>query len=606
MLVRQTKNTFIRFIDEMGYITNQMTRHDRTYNETGADFLKEINRQPQNVDDIVARLRKVYNDSVSTEELRADFVEFIQDLADHLFLVVGETPEELDVKDLDFSYSMENPKTLVDDFTQDTKQVVNECTQDFMLEATQRKPRLNGLQFELTSRCNERCIHCYIPNPKKNNGGDMPIEKVKSLIDEFAEMGGLHVTLSGGEVFLHKDIIPIIKYCREKDMQISILSNLIALKDEQIPFIKEANVSLVQTSLYSMDPAIHDLITTVKGSQVKTKEAIEKLVAADIPVQISCPIMKANCKGYADVLQYAQSLRCKAQTDYIMMAQSDLDTSNLANRISLEETETVLRDIMKWDKDYKENTLTQPPIVENFNFDVERFAKQPLCGAGINDCCITENGDVYPCAGWQAMVCGNVYKQSLKEIWENSPQFKQVRAVTQGDFPECLKCEARNFCAMCLVRNYNESGGDMFKINKHFCNVAFLNKKVVEEYAASNAEDYAMRYERLICDIYHCERFVNVAADADIYRRLVNEYFRLVQVQNTHHRDGEQECKISYGKTLEEINFHLMNAIDNIKCAKQENYEKLKTIKHNFPLRNIPAVNYAIDSMRQILRDDKQ
>lgn len=338
MLVRQTKNTFIRFIDDCGYITNQMTRHDRTYNETGADFLKEISREPQDVNDIVGRLCKLYGSSVSVDDLRNDFVDFITDLAEHFFLVIGDTAQELDEKDLDFSYSMENPKTLVDDFTQETKQKVNQSTQDFMLESTQRKPRLNGLQFELTSRCNERCIHCYIPNPKKNAGGDMPIEKVKSIIDEFAEMGGLHVTLSGGEVFLHKDIIPIIQYCREKDMQISILSNLIALKDEQIPYIKEANVSLIQTSLYSMEPAIHDLITTMPGSQAKTKAAIEKLVAADIPVQISCPVMKANCKGYANVLQYAQSLRCKAQTDYLMMAQSNCDTQNLANRISLEET----------------------------------------------------------------------------------------------------------------------------------------------------------------------------------------------------------------------------------------------------------------------------
>ncbi len=165
-----------------------------------------------------------------------------------------------------------------------------------------------------------------------------------------------------------------------------------------------------------------------------------------------------------------------------MMAQSDLDTANLSNRLSLEETEILLKDIMKWDKDYREQTLKQSPVTELKSIDIDRFARQPLCGAGINDCCITQNGDVYPCAGWQAMVCGNVYEQNLKDIWEKSPQMKQVRMVTQGDFPECLECEARNFCAMCLVRNYNESGGDMFKVNKHFCDVAFLNKKVVEEY----------------------------------------------------------------------------------------------------------------------------
>lgn len=481
MLVRQSKNTFIRHCDEEVYITNQLTRHDRTYNETGSDFLKEISRVPKDVDVAVDNLLKLYGNSVSHDELKTDFVDFIQDLSDYLFLVIGNTPEELDKKDIDFSYSMGNPKTLVDDFTQETIQCVKETTQDHNLEAAQRKPRLSAIQFELTSRCNERCIHCYIPNAKKNAGFDMPTEKVLSLIDEFADMGGLHVTLSGGEVFMHKDVIRIMQYCRDKDMMISILSNLIALKDEQIPYIKEANISLLQTSLYSMNPEIHDTITTIKGSHAKTKTAIEKLVAADIPIQISCPVMKANCKGYADVLQYAQSLRCKAQTDYIMMAQADFDTQNLANRISLEETEALLRDIVEWDNDYKETTLKQKPVREEIEFDPERFAKQPICGAGTNDCCITANGDVYPCAGWQSMVCGNVYKQPLREIWENSPQFSQVRAVTQADFPECLKCEARNYCAMCLVRNYNESNGDMFKINKHFCDVAFLNKKIVEE-----------------------------------------------------------------------------------------------------------------------------
>ena len=353
MLVRQSKNTFIRFIDESVHIVNQVTFQDRIYNDAGTDFLKEINRLPQEVDDIVNRLQKLYGDSVSHEELHADFVEFITDLAEHHFLVLGETEEELRANDIEFSYKMENLKTEMEDFSQKITQVVEENTRDLMWETSQRKPRLNAIQFELTSRCNERCIHCYIPNGKKNHGFDMPTEKVLSIIDEFVAMGGMHVTLSGGEVFMHKDIIKIIQYCREKDMRISILSNLIALKEEQIPLIKEANISLLQTSLYSMDPAVHDAITTIPGSQVKTKENLEKLIAADIPCQISCPSMKINYKGYVDVLKYAQSKRIKAYTDYMIKAQADFDVSNLVNRPSLEETEELLRDIIEHDIDYK-------------------------------------------------------------------------------------------------------------------------------------------------------------------------------------------------------------------------------------------------------------
>lgn len=483
MLIRQSRNTFIRTTKRYGYITNQLTRHDRCYDDFGADLLREISREPQSVDEIVNRLLKIY-EGVDFETLKADFMEFADSLAKDRFLVIGETEEDLNSKDMDFTYGVDNPKTLTESYYQPTDEHITENTQDFFLEEVQGRPHIVSLQFELSSRCNERCIHCYIPNDKKNHGFDMPTAKVKSILDEFAAMGGIHVTLSGGEAFLHKDIIEIARYCREKDLKISILSNLISLKDEQIEELKKVNLSLVQVSLYSMDPEIHDFITTVKGSFVKTKAAIEKLVAADIPVQISCPLMKVNKIGYDKVLDYAKSLKIKAQTDYIMMARSDLDTENLANRLSLEETEEVLRNIIEHDIQYREQTLEQLSISDEIKFNLERFKKQPVCGVGYDNCCITANGDVYPCAGWQDYVLGNVYKQSLQEIWENSERVKNLRKITQESFPQCLECEARDYCARCLVRNYNESGGDMFAVNHHFCDVAFLNKRLVEEYRA--------------------------------------------------------------------------------------------------------------------------
>ena len=157
--------------------------------------------------------------------------------------------------------------------------------------------------------------------------------------------------------------------------------------------------------------------------------------------------MKANRVGYTKVLDYAKKLKVKAQTDYIMMARSDLDTGNLANRLSLEETEELLRDIIEHDILYREETLQQLPITDEIKFNLERFMKQPVCGVGYDNCCITANGDVYPCAGWQDYVLGNVYKQTLKEIWEESERVKELRKITQASFPQCLECEARDYCA---------------------------------------------------------------------------------------------------------------------------------------------------------------
>lgn len=480
MFFKQSKNSFIRIYDDgkLGYINNQLTKHDRTYDESGADFLAQISRTPKTIEQCVDSLVSIYY-GVDSEQLTKDFEEFINDLADYKFVVVGKSAEELDRKDVSFSYLMENPKTFVDFYPQQTKQIVKKDTEEYLLRHDQETPRLASLQFELTSRCNERCIHCYIPNGKKNAGFDMSFEKFKYILDQYVAMGGLHVTLSGGEALMNKDIERMLRYCREKDLQISLLTNLISLKDEQIPILKEVNLSLIQVSLYSMNAEIHDSITTVKGSFEKTKAAIEKLHNADIPLQISCPVMKANKDGYSEVMKFAQKLRMKAQTDYIMMAQADLDTSNLANRISLKETEKVIRDIIENDLDYKTETLAQEPLS---NISEKEFAEMPLCGAGINDLCVTVNGDIYPCAGWQGFVVGNVFHKSLKDIWENSQKLTQIRKIKQKDFPQCLKCETRDFCNMCLVRNYNENNGDMFKINEHFCEVAKLNKQLVEEY----------------------------------------------------------------------------------------------------------------------------
>ena len=112
MLVRQSKNTFIRFYDGKAYITNQLTRYDRYYNETGADFLKEISRQERYVDDIISSLKTLYGDSVNLKKLSDDFLSFVMDLERNYFLVTGNSVQECDSKDIDFSYSLGNTRCL--------------------------------------------------------------------------------------------------------------------------------------------------------------------------------------------------------------------------------------------------------------------------------------------------------------------------------------------------------------------------------------------------------------------------------------------------------------------------------------------------------------
>lgn len=475
MFLKLSKNSFLRQVGKYGYITNQLTKHDRVYNPSGSAFLSTISRKPTTVDEALNKLMTVFLNA-DKETLKKDYTDFINELALNKYIVTGETPEDLDKNDASFSYEMENPKTslYLYDSIYERKGLTD--TAEFFDGEFHKNPYIFGCEIEVTSRCNERCVHCYIPHENKTT--DLDEKTFYNVLDQLYDMGTLALTLTGGELFFHKKIADFLYYARKKDFSISILSNLTLVDDELIKVMKDINVDQVQVSVYSMDPAIHDEITQLPGSHKMTMRSIEKIMAENIPLQLSCPTMKINKNSYKDVLKWAHSNKMKAYTDYEMMAQSNLDDSNLLNRLDIKDTENIIQDIIKFDEDYLHMIKTTPPITK----DPEKLKNRPVCGAGVNNICIGSQGNVYPCAGWQGYIVGNIKESSIKNIWENSPKLKYLRNITNASFPKCIDCEDRDFCAICMVRNYNESGGDMFKISKHHCDITRLNKTLVNDY----------------------------------------------------------------------------------------------------------------------------
>jgi MoaA/NifB/PqqE/SkfB family radical SAM enzyme len=91
-----------------------------------------------------------------------------------------------------------------------------------------------------------------------------------------------------------------------KNTEKKLHPNLTLLNDEIIAEMKANRLSSVQVLLYSIDAEIHDSITKLPGSFVKTRDAILKLIENDIPLQISCPTMNQNKDSY---VEYLRSLR---------------------------------------------------------------------------------------------------------------------------------------------------------------------------------------------------------------------------------------------------------------------------------------------------------
>jgi radical SAM protein with 4Fe4S-binding SPASM domain len=482
MLYRQKFDSFIRIYNDVGYIiTSNGDFSDRIVDSSGAVFLSALSRKGQSFEALTTKIAQSFI-GVDIAVLQKDVAEFYAMLEEDGFIFSGETEEELDRKDIRFSYAAIEPKTIKKDFTPAIRRA-KEDTRKFLEEHFKGSPHLKSMQIELTSRCNERCVHCYIPHENKITDIDPML--FYDVLDQCRNMGLLNLTLSGGEPMLHKNFCDFLRKVREYDFSINILSNLTLLNDDIIAEIKANRISAVQASLYSMNPDIHDSITKLPGSFDKTMNAILKLIENDILLQISCPTMKQNKGCYADVLNWAQEHKLRSSTDFIMMARYDHTTGNLDNRLSLKEAEAVINDIVI-------NSIEYQREISGNDFEERNQRDRSndlVCGVCVSNICMVANGNVYPCPGWQDYVCGNLREQSLQDIWENSPKVKYLRDLRKKDFPKCLACEDKAFCAMCMVRNANENPeGDPLKINEHFCKVAALNHKIVLDWKEKQQE----------------------------------------------------------------------------------------------------------------------
>lgn len=471
MLLRLSKNTFVRQFGPFTYIIGRIRAFDRMFRDA-EPFFRWLTREPIEKEELLAKIYSVYV-GVKESEIESDFNALMAPLVSEKIILCGETATDLDAAEESFSYEAENPKTMDTHVPVASREAFETLPQKVLGDWFLEHPTVFTLQIDITQACTERCIHCYIP---EYNPIFLPFEQIVKVIDEFRNMGGVSLTLSGGECMLHPDFDRIVRYARKKDLIVGILSNLTLCDDNKVKLLQETEAT-VQVSLYSMNPETHDAITQRPGSWIKTKTAIERIRAAQIPCRISCPTMKRNYKDYLGVLNYARSMKMDAQTDFIIMGKMDGDTSNLSCRLNLEETRHVIEDIVF--RSVPVNSEYFNPGEKEQVRTEEAFKADKICGACVDSVCLSATGDYYPCPAFGGVTLGNCHQHTLAWVWNESPETLRLRGIRGRDFAQCVTCTDRDYCAICMCRNYNETG-DVLKPAKHFCRVAQINREVVD------------------------------------------------------------------------------------------------------------------------------
>jgi len=316
-----------------------------------------------------------------------------------------------------------------------------------------------SVQLDVTYRCNERCIHCYLDH---DDHGEMTTSEICDLLHQLAEAGVFFLTLSGGEVFMRRDFFKIVEYARSLMFCVKIKTNAFMIREDEARRLGDLMVQDVQVSIYSHRPEVHDAITLLPGSLKRSVAGIRLLREYGVKVVVANVLMMQNLSDHAGVKALADELGAAYTIDPTITPMMDGDRDVLRLGLGVSQLNSVFRD-SDLVGDVDEFCAPPPPVADD-------VLRELPCSAGHTACYISPYGDLYPCVQFP-LPSGNVRRQKFIDIWHHSEQLNEVRSITLSDLPVCSGCGHVGTCTRCPGLAYME--GNMRGPSSQDCEKSF-------------------------------------------------------------------------------------------------------------------------------------
>ncbi|MHA1704731.1 MAG: radical SAM protein [Promethearchaeota archaeon] len=317
------------------------------------------------------------------------------------------------------------------------------------------------VQILLTHKCNLHCNFCLIDASNKVNKEELNTIEWLKFFERLRELRIFNIILSGGEIFLRNDLFVLLKRLRENSIhRITLLTNGTLITKEIANQLSKINIKHISISVDGLEEK-HDKLRG-KGTFQKILNGIQNLINVGIKSQISFTPMKSNYKDLGPLIDFIVSMGIKVINVNTLSPHGRC--LNIYKDIALEyplQIKEVL-DIIKEKKRKHSDLKVKCGLGFYYNLpeSYKYWQKTPKknfrikhlkdgCGAASTSCVITSTGDVIPCEGLYDFKGGNIRKQDLLDIWNNSKNFKIIRdlsKIAMNQVPYCKDCKYIFLC----------------------------------------------------------------------------------------------------------------------------------------------------------------
>ena len=328
--------------------------------------------------------------------------------------------------------------------------------------------------LDLTHRCNERCVHCYLVH---HGHGELSTGEILAILEQLAAHGTFFLTLSGGEPLLRHDFFAILQHASALGFATRVKTNATLVGQREADLFRLAKVDRVEVSLYSHRPEIHDQVTGMRGSHQETLHGIRHLLDNHVRVTITHIFMRNNASGLDGVKRLADHLGVSLQIDPTLTPMINGDLAPLALNVPPPELEALMHSGLF-------SAEECPPLVPPSG----SFLGARLCDAGHTHVDVAPNGDVWPCVQFP-LLAGNLKTQTFEEVWRGAETLRRIRALRLKDLPVCSSCSHGAICSRCSGLAMMQ--GDLLGTSHLDCSKAQARTRIVPNISSTPASRLA-------------------------------------------------------------------------------------------------------------------
>lgn len=319
---------------------------------------------------------------------------------------------------------------------------------DFRRRVARERVPLTAM-LELTSRCNLRCVHCYLGSQEEQHRKralELSTDRVKALIDELVEAGCLYLTITGGDPMMRKDFAEVYRHARERGLLVTVFCDAILVTDSIIKLFEVYPPRKVEVSIYGATAQTYETVTRVPGSFPKAMHGIQRLLDAGVNVLLKTVLMSINKHELSAMETLAKEREVPFRFDgAIFPCLPNREQDPLALRVDPREViEAEMADPVrrqKWVESY-EQAQRQPESPYLYT-----------CGAGASSVYLDPFGHASPCL-MTTQYRYSLEEKSFIEVWdEDIVEIRELRNPQSG-----VLGQLRGACAHCPGCNYLETG----------------------------------------------------------------------------------------------------------------------------------------------------